>query len=131
MKVFNTNCMILHTIPDFSPYVCRIFLDKEKITFSVSAKKLEVTINPKVLYSIIFDTVVSGGTYMEDDTYNHVRIRYTKGFGNKSAKIDPISDNYTTISVAPLDDKQNEIYQISADCTELDKYIRKNINFVG
>ena len=123
MKVFKSKCMIIKDRADFVPYVCRILLYKNKITFNVSAKEIEIEINPEVLYDIIWNVVVSGYTYIKDDTKNHVRIRYTKGFGQ--IKSDPESEKHTTISVAPLDEHSDEIYQISVDCTELDEYIRK------
>ena len=115
-KIFRTVCFIMTGTKMDLMHSCTIELNEDIVEFRSNDISIQC---PLVLFKrVIQKAAISGGTYLEEDKDNHVILRYTKGFGNKT-------DKATTMSLSHTNDKGYDLYMISAEATDFDEYLRK------
>lgn len=122
-KIFRTKCMIMtYTGLDFLPHPLTVELDIDKNTleFRLMHKGLPKSLKCSldIFKTIITDTYISGATVLKHDAEYNVMVRYTKGHGAAETEA-------TSISLAECDASGLEVFQITADATAVDKYLRK------
>lgn len=116
MKLFRTGCFIFDAT-GMRPTNTTIEVDTDKQTVEFRASGYTVTASLDKVKELISEYNVIGTTMLKEDTDNHTLIRYTKGIARTTSK-------GVTMSLSHVDKTGNEVYMITADANELDKYLR-------
>lgn len=105
-----------------NPTIATIEADTEKQTVEFRASGYTVTASIDKVKELISEYAVIGTTTMKEDKDNQSRIRYTKGIARKTKK------KGVTMSLSHVDETGNDVYMITADASEFDKYIRSKLH---
>lgn len=127
-KIFRTDCFVFSSKPlgyemqktmGFVPCRVSIEVTDEEIEYRTRLnEEIKIRCKLSLLKELIEEYALAGSTVLREDKENQSVIRYTKGIPHTNAK-------HVTISLAQTDDKGNEQLQLTADATELDKYLRR------
>ena len=103
-----------------NPTVATIEVDTTKQTVEFRASGYTVTASIDKVKELINEYAVIGTTTMKEDKDNQSLIRYTKGIHGTSSKA-------VTMSLSHVDETGNDVYMITADASEFDKYMRSKL----
>ena len=115
-KLFRTGCFIFDAT-GMNPTVATIEVDTTKQTVEFRASGYTVTTSIDKVKELISEYAVIGTTTMKEDKDNQTLIRYTKGIHGTSSKA-------VTMSLSHVDETGNDVYMITAEATEFDRYMR-------
>jgi hypothetical protein len=115
-KIFRTRGFAVDK-QGMNPTVATIEVDTTKQTVEFRASGYTVTTSIDKVKELISEYNVIGTTTMKEDKDNQTLIRYTKGIARKTK-------NGVTMSLSHVDETENEVYMITADASEFDKYMR-------
>lgn len=115
-KIFRTRCFIFDAT-GMRPTNATIEVDTEKQTVEFRASGYTVTTSIDKVKELISEYAVIGTTTMKEDKDNQALIRYTKGIARTTSK-------GVTMSLSHVDETGNDVYMITADASEFDKYMR-------
>lgn len=118
-KIIRSDCFIMRDgeMP-FQPRAVTMEINGNEIEFR--ALDLKIKADLRLLKELIEECAVVGGTYLKEDKENRSVIRYTKGIPHTAAK-------HVTVSLSHTDDRGEEEYMITAEATELDRYLRRKM----
>lgn len=114
-KIFRSNCFVIDRY--MKPTTATIEVDTAKKTIEFRAADYTVTASLDKVKELISEYNVIGTTMLKEDNDNHTLIRYTKG-------IHGMPEKHVTMSLSHVDETGNDVYMITADADELDKYLR-------
>ena len=115
-KIFRTRGFAVDK-QGMNPTVATIEVDTTKQTVEFRASGYTVTASLGKVKELISDYNVIGTTTMKEDKDNQSLIRYTKGILRATSK-------GVTMSLSHVDETGNDVYMITADASEFDKYMR-------
>lgn len=115
-KIFRTRGFAVDK-QGMNPTVATIEVDTTKQTVEFRASGYTVTTSIDKVKELISEYAVIGTTTMKEDKDNQTLIRYTKGIHGTSSKA-------VTMSLSHVDETGNDVYMITADASEFDKYMR-------
>ena len=115
-KIFRTRCFIFDAT-GVRQANATIEVDTTKQTVEFRASGYTVTASLGKVKELISDYNVIGTTTMKEDKDNQSLIRYTKGILRATSK-------GVTMSLSHVDETGNDVYMITADASEFDKYMR-------
>lgn len=115
-KIFRTRGFAVDK-QGMNPTVATIEVDTTKQTVEFRASGYTVTTSIDKVKELISEYAVIGTTTMKEDKDNQSLIRYTKGIARTTSK-------GVTMSLSHVDETEKEVYMITADATEFDKYMR-------
>lgn len=115
-KIFRTGCFIFDAT-GVRQANATIEVDTTKQTVEFRASGYTVTASLGKVKELISDYNVIGTTTMKEDKDNQSLIRYTKGILRATSK-------GVTMSLSHVDETGNDVYMITADASEFDKYMR-------
>ena len=118
-KIFRTRGFAVDK-QGMNPTVATIEVDTTKQTVEFRASGYTVTTSIDKVKELISEYAVIGTTTMKEDKDNQTLIRYTKGIARTSSK-------GVTMSLSHVDETGNDVYMITADASEFDKYIRSKL----
>ena len=118
-KIFRTRGFAVDK-QGMNPTVATIEVDTTKQTVEFRASGYTVTTSIDKVKELISEYAVIGTTTMKEDKDNQSLIRYTKGIHGTSSKA-------VTMSLSHVDETGNDVYMITADASEFDKYIRSKL----
>ena len=119
-KIFRTRGFAVDK-QGMNPTVATIEVDTEKQTVEFRASGYTVTTRIDKVKELITEYAVIGTTTMKEDIGNQTLIRYTKGIARTTSK-------GVTMSLSHVDETGNDVYMITADASEFDKYMRSKLN---
>ncbi len=119
-KIFRTRGFAVDK-QGMNPTVATIEVDTEKQTVEFRASGYTVTANVDKIKELIKEYNVIGITIMKEDKDNQTLIRYTKGILGRTIE-------GVTMSLSHVDETGNDVYMITADASEFDKYMRSKLN---
>lgn len=119
-KIFRTRGFAVDK-QGMNPTVATIEVDTTKQTVEFRASGYTVTASIDKVKELISEYNVIGTTTMKEDKDNQTQIRYTKGIHRTSSK-------GVTMSLSHVDETGNDVYMITADASEFDKYMRSKLN---
>ena len=115
-KIFRTGCFIFDAT-GMRPTNATIEVDTTKQTVEFRASGYTVTTSIDKVKELISEYAVIGTTTMKEDKDNQSLIRYTKGIARTTSK-------GVTMSLTHVDETGNDVYMITADASEFDRYMR-------
>lgn len=115
-KIFRTRGFAVDK-QGMNPTVATIEVDTEKQTVEFRASGYTVTTSIGKVKELISEYAVIGTTTMKEDKDNQTLIRYTKGIHRTTSK-------GVTMSLSHVDETGNDVYMITADASEFDRYMR-------
>lgn len=115
-KIFRTGCFIFDAT-SVRQANAAIEVDTTKQTVEFRASGYTVTTSIDKVKELISKYNVIGITTMKEDKDNQALIRYTKGIARTTSK-------GVTMSLSHVDETGNDVYMITADASEFDKYMR-------
>ena len=115
-KLFRTRGFVIDR-HGMKPTTATIEVDTDKQTIEFRASGYTVTTSIGKVKELISEYAVIGTTTMKEDKDNQTLIRYTKGIARKTK-------NGVTMSLSHIDETGNDVYMITADTSELDRYLR-------
>ncbi len=115
-KIFRTRGFAVDK-QGMNPTVATIEVDTTKQTVEFRASGYTVTTSIDKVKELINEYNVIGTTTMKEDKDNQTLIRYTKGIHGTTSK-------GVTMSLSHVDETGNDVYMITADASEFDKYMR-------
>jgi len=118
-KIFRTGCFIFDAT-GMRPTRVTIEVDTEKQTVEFRASGYKVTTSIDKVKELISEYAVIGTTTMKEDKDNQSLIRYTKGIHGTSSKA-------VTMSLSHVEETGNDVYMITAEASEFDKYMRSKL----
>lgn len=118
-KIFRTRGFAVDK-QGMNPTVATIEVDTTKQTVEFRASGYTVTTNIDKVKELISEYNIIGSTTMKEDKGNQSLIRYTKG-------IHRVSSKGVTMSLSHVDETENDVYMITADASEFDKYMRSKL----
>ncbi len=118
-KIFRTRGFAVDK-QGMNPTVVTIEVDTTKQTVEFRASGYTVTTSIGIVKKLISEYNVIGTTRLKGDKENDTIIRYTKGIHGTSSK-------GVTMSLSHVDDTGNDVYMITADASEFDKYMRSKL----
>lgn len=113
-KIFRTGCLIFDAT-GMNPTIATIEVDTTKQTVEFRASGYTVTTSVDKVKELISEYNIIGSTTMKEDKDNQTLIRYTK------------SSKAVTMSLSHVDETGNDVYMITADALEFDKYMRSKL----
>lgn len=116
MKLFRTGCFVIDAT-GMRPSTATIEVDTTKKTIEFRVADYTVTASLDTVKELISEYNVIGTTMLKEDKENDTIIRYTKGIARTTSK-------GVTMSLSHVDETGNDVYMITADADELDKYLR-------
>ena len=119
-KIFRTRGFAVDK-QGMNPTVATIEVDTTKQTVEFRASEYTVTTSIDKVKELISEYAVIGTTTMKEDNDNQTLIRYTKGIARVTSK-------GVTMSLSHVDETGNDVYMITADASEFDKYMRSKLN---
>ncbi len=118
-KIFRTRGFAVDK-QGMNPTVATIEVDTTKQTVEFRASGYTVTASIDKVKELISEYNVIGTTTMKEDKDNQTLIRYTKGIAGTTSR-------GVTMSLSHVDETSNDVYMITADASEFDKYIRSKL----
>lgn len=118
-KIFRTRGFAVDK-QGMNPTVATIEVDTTKQTVEFRASGYTVTASLGKVKELISEYAVIGTTTMKEDKDNQTLIRYTKGIARTTSK-------GVTMSLSHVDETGNDVYMITADASEFDKYMRSKL----
>jgi hypothetical protein len=118
-KILRTGCFIFDAT-GMRPTNATIEVDTTKQTVEFRASGYTVTTSTDKVKKLISGYAVIGTTTMKEDKDNQTLIRYTKGIARTTSK-------GVTMSLSHVDETGNDVYMITADASEFDKYMRSKL----
>lgn len=118
-KIFRTRGFAVDK-QGMNPTVATIEVDTTKQTVEFRASGYTVTTSIDKVKELISEYNVIGTTTMKEDKDNQSLIRYTKGIHGTSSKA-------VTMSLSHVDETGNDVYMITADASEFDRYMRSKL----
>lgn len=118
-KIFRTRGFAVNK-QGMNPTVATIEVDTTKQAVEFRASGYTVTTSIDKVKELISEYAVIGTTTMKEDKDNQTLIRYTKGIARTTKK-------GVTMSLSHVDETGNDVYMITADASEFDKYIRSKL----
>lgn len=115
-KIFRTRGFVVDKA-GMNPTIVTIEADTEKQTVEFRASGYTVTTSIDKVKELISEYAVIGTTTMKEDKDNQTLIMYTKGIARTTSK-------GVTMSLSHVDEAGNDVYMITVDASEFDKYIR-------
>lgn len=115
-KIFRTRGFVTDRL-GMNPTTATIEVDTEKQTVEFRASGYTVTTSIDKVKGLISEYAVIGTTTMKEDKDNQSLIRYTKGIARTTSK-------GVTMSLSHVDETGNDVYMITADASEFDRYMR-------
>ena len=104
---------------DFTLQTVTIEVSDSEIEFRTRLlNDIKIKARLELLKEIIDECGLAGATYLREDKDNNSVIRYTKGIPHTDSK-------HVTISLSHTDESGVERYQITAEATAVDKYLRR------
>ena len=119
-KIFRTGCFIFDAT-SVRQANATIEVDTTKQTVEFRASEYTVTTSIDKVKELISEYAVIGTTTMKEDKDNQTLIRYTKGIARTTSK-------GVTMSLSHVDETGNDVYMITANASEFDKYMRSKLN---
>lgn len=116
-KIFRTRGFVTDRL-GMNPTVATIEVDTTKQTVEFRASGYTVTTSINKVKELISEYAVIGTTTMKEDKDNQSLIRYTKGIARTTSK-------GVTVSLSHVDETGNDVYMITADASEFDRYMRE------
>lgn len=118
-KIFRTRGFVTDKA-GFNPTMTVIEVDTTKQTVEFRASGYTVTTSIDKAKELISEYNIIGTTTMKEDKDNQSLIRYTKGIHRTSSK-------GVTMSLSHVDETGNDVYMITADASEFDRYMRSKL----
>lgn len=118
-KIFRTRGFAVDK-QGMNPTVATIEVDTTKQTVEFRASGYTVTTSIDKVKELIREYAAIGTTTVKEDIGNQTRIRYTKGIARTTSK-------GVTMSLSHVDETGNDVYMITADTSEFDKYMRSKL----
>lgn len=119
-KIFRTRGFVTDRL-GMNPTMATIEVDTEKQTVEFRASGYIVTTSIDKVKELISEYNIIGSTTMKEDKDNQTLIRYTKGIHGTTSK-------GVTMSLSRVDETGNDVYMITADASEFDKYMRSKLH---
>jgi len=118
-KIFRTRGFVVDKA-GMNPTIATIEVNTTKQTVEFRASGYTVTTSIDKVKELISEYTTYGITTMKEDKDNQTLIRYTKGIHGTSSKA-------VTMSLSHVDETGNDVYMITADASEFDKYMRSKL----
>jgi hypothetical protein len=118
-KIFRTRAFVVDK-SGMNTAIATLEVDTQKQIVEFRAAGYTVTTSIDKVKKLISEYTTYGATTMKEDNGNQTLIRYTKGIARKTK-------NGVTMSLSHVDETENEVYMITADASEFDKYMRSKL----
>lgn len=118
-KIFRTRAFIVDK-SGMNTSIATLEVDTQKQIVEFRAAGYTVTTSIGKVKELISEYAVIGTTMLKEDSENHTLIRYTKGIARTTSK-------GVTVSLSHVDETGNDVYMITADASEFDKYTRSKL----
>ena len=119
-KIFRTRGFVVDKA-GMRPTNATIEVDTTKQTVEFRASGYIVTTSIDKVKELISEYNIIGSATMKEDKDNQTLIRYTKGIARTTSK-------GVTMSLSHVDETGNDVYMITAEASEYDKYIRGKLH---
>lgn len=118
-KIFRTRAFVVDK-SGMNTAIATLEVDTQKQIVEFRAAGYTVTTSIDKVKELISEYAFIGTTTMKEDKDNQTLIRYTKGIARTTSK-------GVTMSLSHVDETENDVYMITADASEFDKYMRSKL----